>query len=236
MFSHRLPSWADVLSLLQDIRLSFCPAAVRRSHPPEATERALDAAKVTGLLQALVFAVLLAVYYLAFMRQRIHYFDAALSQTPHEVQTGALILLTFDFLIHPGALLLLYLLVEGALRFLGGAVFEEIVPSLPVFLAFKLNGYRRAKPQAVIEDTFENLPDGERVRIASAYPKTGWNATITIDIHGQWYEVEREESGMPPRAYIYLLRPAPAGKILRKYESYIVPATGSINTGAETQS
>jgi hypothetical protein len=224
MLSHRLPSWADVLSLLQDVCLSFCPAAVRRSHPPESNERALDAAKIMGVLQALLFAVLLAAHYLAFMRHRTHQLDSVLSQAAPELQSGALVLLTFDFLIHPSALLLLYFLVEGALRFLGGVVFGEIVPSLPVFLAFKLKDYRRARPQAIIEDTFENLPDGERVQIASAHPKPGWNATITIDIDGQWYEVEKEESGTPPRAYIYLLRPAPAGKVLRKYERYILPA------------
>jgi hypothetical protein len=176
------------------------------------------------------------------MRQRVHYFNPALGQAAPTIQTGALVLLTFDFLIHPGTLLLLYLLVEGALRFLGGVVFGEIVPSLLVFLAFKLKGYRRARPQAVIEDTFENLPDGGRVKIASAYPKPGWNATITIDIDGQWYEVEKEESGMPPRAYIYLLHPAPAGKVLRKYERYVPPVAfqgtdaESIRTVTEMQS
>jgi len=89
-------------------------------------------------------------------------------------------------------------------------------------------GYRRAKPLAEIPDTFENLPEGERVRIASAHPKPGWNATITIDIGGRWYEIEKEETGMPPRACIYLLRPAPLGKILRKYEQYMPPVSEDI--------
>jgi hypothetical protein len=158
------------------------------------------------------------------MRQRILQFGPVLGEAAPVIQTGALVVLTFDFLIHPGSLLLLYLLAEGALRFLGGVVFGEIVPSLPVFLAFRVKSYRRAKPKAVIEDSFESLPDGERVQIASAHPKLGWNATITVDIDGLWYEVEKEESGMPPRAHVYILRPAPASKILRKYERYIVPA------------
>jgi hypothetical protein len=242
MLSHRLPFWADMLSLLRDVWLSFCPAAVRRSHPSESTERTLDAAKITGLLQALVFAVLLIVHYAAFMRQRMLHFYPVLGQTAPVIQSGALVLLTFDFLIHPISLLLIYLLVEGALRFLGGVFFGEIIPSLPVFLAFKLKSYRPGKPQAVIEDAFENLPVGERVKIASAHPKPGWNATITIDIDGQWYEVEKEDRGLPPRSHIYLLRPAPPSKILRKYERYILPAgfqstnTESSRTVTELQS
>jgi hypothetical protein len=222
--------------LLKDACLSFCPAAVRRDHRPESTERALGAAKITGFLQTLFFAALLVFQYIAFIRQRTHQFGSVLGNAAPAVQAGGLIIFTFDFLIHPISLLLLYLMVEGALRFLGGVVFGEIVPSFSVFLAFKLRGYRRAKPQVVIEDTFENLPDGERVKIASAHPKSGWNATITIEIDGRWYEVEKEEIGMQPRTYIYLLRPAPMGKILRKYERYMLPAAESIGTIPEVQS
>ena len=236
MLSYPLTSWADVRSLLQDIGLSFCPAAIRRKHRPASTVRALAAAKITGLLQALVFAVLLIIHYATFIRRRTHQFAPVLDQTTTTVQSGALILLTFEFLIHPESLLLFYLLLEGALRFLGAVFFGEIVPSLPVVLAFKLMGYRPTRPQAIIEDTFENLPDGERVQIASAHPKPEWNAMITIDIDGQWYEVEKEEKGMPPRAYIYLLRPAPGGKILRKYERYERPTAESIRSVTEMRS
>ncbi|HXB20774.1 MAG TPA: hypothetical protein VNV88_05285 [Candidatus Solibacter sp.] len=223
MLSHQSPSWAVFRSLLRDIFLSFCPIAVRRSHPPESTERTLAAAKITGLLQALVFAVLSVFHYAAFMLLRAHQLGRVLGGAAEAVQGAAMILLTFDFLIHPGSLLLLYFLVEGVLRFLGGVFFEEIVPSLPVFVAFKIMSHRRAEAPTEIPDTFENLQDGERIRIASAHPKSGWNTTITIDIGGQWYEIEKEEIGTPPRAYIYLLRPAPAGKILRKYEQYMPP-------------
>lgn len=242
MLSHQSPSWAVVRSLLRDIFLSFCPIAVRRSYAPESTERSLVAAKITGLLQALVFAVLLVFHYAAFMQMRAHQLGRVLAGAAEHVQGGVTILLTFDFLIHPGSLLLLYFLGEGVLRFLGGVFFEDIVPSLPVFVVFKIMRHSRAKPLAEIADTFENLPDGERIRIASAHPKPAWNATITIDIGGQWYEVEKEEIGMPPRVYIYFLRPAPAGKILRKYEQYIPPAipqdavSESIRSITETQS
>lgn len=230
MLSYRLPSWTDFVSLVQDIGLSFCPASVRRRHPPASTERVLSIAKITGLLQALAFVALLVLSYAAFMRQRAHQFGAALERTSIQAQSGALVLFTLDFLIHPSSLLLLYLAVEGFVRFLGSIVFGTILPSLPVTLSFKLKNYLDTKPQAVIQDRFEHLEDGERVLISSAHPKTGWNASITIDIDGQWYEIEKEEIGNLPLAHTYLLRPAPPGKVLRGYERYVPPPTEKITT------
>ena len=50
--------------------------------------------------------------------------------------------------------------------------------------------------------------------------------------HGQWFEVEREEQAQPPRPYVYVLRPAPTGKILRGYQEYDIapPDTPEIKT------
>jgi hypothetical protein len=67
-----------------------------------------------------------------------------------------------------------------------------------------------------LADQLENLPEG-RMRIASVGAKTGWNAN-TIGLNGQWFEIEREESDALPRPFVYILRPVPPGKILRRYE------------------
>ena len=129
-----------------------------------------------------------------------------------------------DYLLHPFSLFLLYLTIEGFIRFVGGLITGEVVPSLAVSLLFKaFNSFSRARDrrQSVLlpVDLLENLPEG-RIRIASAGTKAGWNTSTTIGLNGQWFEIEREESGMPPRAFIYILRPAPPGKILRRYEVY----------------
>jgi hypothetical protein len=195
----------------------------------------LDIAKITGLLQALSFIALLVLSYAAFLRQRAHRFGAALERTSLTVQSGALLIFTLDFLIHPSSLLLLYLALEGFVRFLGGLVFAEIIPSLPVTLSFKLMDYLHNKPQPVIQDQFEYLQDGEHILISSALPKSGWNASITIDIDGQWYEIEKEEIGNPPLAHAYLLRPASPGKVLRGYERYEPPTGKKITTTSEIQ-
>lgn len=131
-----------------------------------------------------------------------------------------------DFLIHPLSLLLLYLAIEGLVRFVGGLITAEIVPNLLVSLYFKTadslsrSSARRHSPPPV-PDIADRLADG-RIRISSARQKTGWNSSITVGIGGQWFEVESEEQAPPPRAFVYVLRPASPGKVLRGYQEYDV--------------
>jgi hypothetical protein len=134
------------------------------------------------------------------------------------------ILVMFEFLFHPLSFFLLYLAFEGAVRFIGSLVTAEIVPSLLILAFFKLSdsisrSITRQRIGPPLEDAVERLP-GDRIRISSAEPKSGWNSSVTIGIDGQWFEVEREEHAQPPRPYIYFLRPAPPGKILRGYQEY----------------
>ena len=119
------------------------------------------------------------------------------------------------------------LATEGFIRFVGGIAASEVVPSLPVVLFFKIRKHlherrvrRDLKPLISIPDSLERLSDGERLRIKTAIAKAGWNASITIGVDGEWYEVEREERGAFPRTHIYILRRAPVGKILRAYDEY----------------
>ena len=83
-----------------------------------------------------------------------------------------------------------------------------------------------------IADSLVRLPDG-RVRIASATPKAGWNASVTIGIDGQWFEVECEDQAQLPHSHVYVLRPAPPGKILRGYQEYDVPSAMNASSTVE---
>ena len=134
-------------------------------------------------------------------------------------------LVVLEFLFQPLSFFLLYLALEGAVRFLGSLLTDEIVPSLLVFLFFKISDStsrsvrRRPRHGPAVADAVEWLANG-RIRIDSASAKAGWNSSITIGIDGTWFEIEREEHGQPPRPYMYVLRPAPQGKILRGYQEY----------------
>lgn len=133
-------------------------------------------------------------------------------------------LVVLEFLFQPLSFFLLYLALEGAVRFFGSLVTAEIVPSLLVFLFFRISdstsrSVRRRRQGPAVADVVEWLANG-RIRIASTSAKAGWNSSITIGIDGKWFEIEREDRSLPPRPYMYVLRPAPPGKILRGYQEY----------------
>lgn len=206
-------------SILRDFLLSFCPARIRRRHRPGSQLTVLRAATWGGLAQLLLAAFLLL------MRLKSHFVLRAQQLGPriagsNETGHAIIVLIVFlDFLIHPLSLLLLYLAIEGFVRFAAGMITEEIVPSLLVSLCFKTTDSASRTRVPPVADIADRLPDG-RIRISSASQKTGWNSSITIGIGGQWFEVEREDQELPPWTFIYTLRPASPGKVLRGYQEY----------------
>jgi len=222
-----------MLGLLRDIALSFCPASVRRSHRPQSSLRVLLASTLTGILQIPLCLWLLLSGYKTFLALKAEQYGPALGHTNQTTQAWfAAVLFVEYILFHPLALLLLYLAFEGIVRFAAGLCVSEVVPSFPVALIFKIKASlvrgqaRRAlKHLASIPDVLEILTDGEHLRIATAVAKSRWNESLTIGIQGIWYELEREEQGVPPRMYGYFLRRAPVGKILRAYEEYDIAVT-----------
>jgi hypothetical protein len=223
-----------VLSVLRDFLLAFCPAAVRRRTPPVSPLRALHAATWGGLMQFLLAAFALALRFKAYFVVRAHQLDPHVGGTTEIIEAGIVVFITLEFLIHPLSLFLLYLAVEGLVRFAGGLITAETLPSFVVFLGFKIAELpallqKRREQAALPPDTLEALPDG-RIRIASALPKPGWNASITIGVNGQWFEVECAEQAAPPRPYIYVLRPASPGKVLRGYHEYDLASALKVGT------
>ena len=211
-------------SILRDFLLSFCPAKVRQTWRPSSQLTVLRAAMWSGAAQFLLTTLVLIGqfkhYFIARSQQMAPHMDGV-NSTGEAVVT---VLVVLEFLFHPLSFFLLYLALEGAVRFIGSLVTAEIVPSLLVFPFFKLSdstsrSISRRRKGPPVADAVERLPDS-RIRIASAAAKTGWNSSVTIGIDGQWFEVEREEHAQPPRPYVYVLRPAPPGKILRGYQEY----------------
>jgi hypothetical protein len=211
-------------SIFRDFLLSFCPAKVRQAWRPSSQLTVLRAAMLSGAAQFLLMALVLVTqfkhYFIVRSQQMAPHMDG-MNSTGEAVIT---VLVVLEFLLHPLSFFLLYVALEGAIRFVGSLVTAEIVPSLLVFLFFKLSdstsrSISRRRQGPPMADAMERLPDS-RIRIASATPMPGWNSSITIGIDGQWFEVEREEHAQPPRPYVYVLRPAPPGKILRGYQEY----------------
>ena len=213
-----------VLNLLRDLLLSYCPEAIRRKAPPSSSLVTLRASIWSGLAQQLLAGLALLLGFRPYFVWRAHSMATQIAGSNETGQTIAVVVIVFEYLLHPLSLLLLYLAIEGFIRFVGGLVTGEVVPSLAVSLFFqasssfvRLRAHRTATPP--VADLLEHLPEG-RVRIASAEAKAQWNASLTIGLDGQWFEVEREETGNSLRPFVYILRPVPPGKILRRYEEY----------------
>ena len=228
-----------MMSLLRDCLLAFCPAALRRRTPPVSPRRTLRVATWGGLAQFLLAASALVIRFETYFAHRAHELGPHVGGTTEVVDSGIAVFITVEYLIHPLSLFLLYLAVEGLVRFAGGLITAEVIPNLFVFLGFKIahmagNRQEQRRLAALPADTLEELPDG-RIRIATAQPKQRWNASVTIGLSGKWFEVESAEAGSAPRPFIYLLRPSPPGKVLRGYEEYdAAPAPQSLRaTDAE---
>lgn len=211
-------------TILRDVLLSFCPAALRQKIRPYSPLTMVRAAIWLGLAQVVICSFLLVTRYRHFFETRAQLWSGQMRGTPEWFQAGAAVLITFEFLLYPISVVLLYFLVEGFVRFAAGLITSEAVPTLPVWLGFKVIDFQQRRNHAhhlklILPDRFEVLPE-QRLRISSALPKAGWNGSITISIDDHWYEIESEETGSAPHPYIYLLRPTPPGKILRRLEQY----------------
>lgn len=213
-----------MLNVLRDFLLSFCPAGLRRIYPPESPLRTLRAATWGGLAQFFLAAMALVLRFKTYFALRAQQLAPQIAGGTEVFQSGVAIIVMFEYLIHPLSLLLLYLAIEGLFRFFAGVATGEPLPNLGAALAFRIAMLKQAdkvrkQDAALLPDLVETLPDG-RIRIASARPRGHWTSSITIGLEGRWFEVERAEAGRPPRVHVYLLRPAPPGKVLRGYEEY----------------
>jgi hypothetical protein len=221
-----------MLEWLHDIALAFCPASVRAMHRPHSSLHVLWAAMLTGPLQTFVFSRWLLHNYLAFLADRSRLYGHALQQQNETTQAWFFVVFALEYLLfHPMAWLLVYLSLEGFVRFAGALCASEVIPSLPVLLAFKLkSGFdkrdarRHAPSQVALPDLLEVMAGGERMRVAASHPKERWNSSLTVGIGGECYELESQERGSSLRPYVYLLRRAPIGKAFRGYEEYDLAA------------
>lgn len=219
--------------LLLDAALSFCPLSVRSVYRPYSSSRVLLAAILTGVIQTALCARGLFLGYVAFLALHNKQYGHVVGSANVTTQAWLVLVLFVEYVIfHPFPLILLYLAFEGVVRFVGGVCASEVVPSLPVVLAFRIRGYilekraqRALQHLLSVPDSVEVLSGGERLRIAAAIAKTKWNPSLTIGIQGEWYEVEKREEDPPPRSFVYVLRRAPVGKVLRAYEEYELPVT-----------
>ncbi len=210
--------------MFRDWLLSFCPEEFRRAHRPYSSSRVATLALWSGLLQFVFFAALLSLRYLHFIALRARLWSPIIQRVTDRQESGLFVESTLEFLLYPLSLLLIYFSLEGLVRFFAVVIGREVVPSLPVYLGCALVRWRDSAREdqrlgSLPPDRVDYLP-GARVRIASARLRPTWNATVTIQIAGEDYEIENKEPGDSTRPFVFVLRRVPVGKVRRGYEEY----------------
>ena len=210
-------------NFLVGIGMSLLPRAWWRGWQPESTVHFRWATMLSGALQLVAFLLVSVRLYFQFLASRAPIYGGG----GGPMSIVALGFATLEYLLYPHHLLLGYLMVEGLVRAGAAFIADEILPSLPLWLAARIQ--QRIQATAVEAALGPRLPDTvERVeglpyelRIASCRPKEKWkDKLLTIAYEEQFYEVFREERGQPPRPFVYLLRKAPGSKVIRGHYHY----------------
>lgn len=220
-------------NFLAGIVLSLLPERYRSWWQPASTVDFRRATLLSGVLQFGGCLFLLIDRYLAFFQQRVQEMgtvvigagaeEALASRT---LQYGMGLVTTLEYLMKPLTILLIYFGLEGLVRLGAALITEELLPTLPLALAVRLQerieGRRAEKALGPpIADLVERATGKDyELRIASCRPKPTWDRLMTVAFEDEHYEVVREEPGRPPRRFIYLLRKIPPGKIIRGLHHY----------------
>ncbi|MBZ5568210.1 MAG: hypothetical protein LAN64_10220 [Acidobacteriia bacterium] len=131
----------------------------------------------------------------------------------------------FQYMFSPITLLILYFALEGAVRIFAVVASDEVLPTLPLQLvAWALEvgkvEYQEHELGPRLADVVEpGLPGKYDLKVLSCRPKE-WNHLVTIRFNDQMYEVQSEQTGLPPWRFVYLLRLKPESKIVRSLQDY----------------
>lgn len=204
---------------------SFFPERWRRQ-----VAVSVSAAAVSGAAE-FIFCLGVIIYrYFTFMHMRmLASMDVMLKSAERAGETaimGSGFVLLLEYVIQPLTIVLCYFTFEGVVRLVAAVVTDEMYPSLPFYLALllqqKIEGVRRERAlgERVVDEVRAVDSDAFTLQIASCRPKEGWNKLTTIAYQDQLYELAAVKEGLPPRPFVYLLRPKPDHKVIRGIHHY----------------
>ncbi len=207
--------------------LSFLPQRYRKIFTPY--ELPPSSALWGGILEALISLGLLIRGYYAYMAERIAGLPPAVFSKAGEkggesaiMGLGSIFML--EYMIHLTTILLVFLMLEGAVRAIAAVGSDEVLPSLPLQLLALLHSRLDAQAHekklgARLRDDVQPTASGDALQIASCRPKS-WTKLTTISHEGVFYELAAENKGPAPRPFVYLLRKKPPTAVIRGIQAY----------------
>lgn len=133
-------------------------------------------------------------------------------------------LLVLEYILHFTTILLLFIVIEGAVRAIAAVGAKETLPDLPLFLLAKLHSRIEAESHerslgARLRDEIHIDPAGISLEIKCCRPKQ-WNQLTTVSHDGQLYELVSEQKAPAPRPFVYLLRKKPPTAVIGGIYAY----------------
>jgi hypothetical protein len=184
---------------------------------------------LSACLQFVICGAVLWIRYPAFLAARVAEMAARAGVSDKTasvfIEYAAGVFSVFQYMVNPISLVLVYFMLEGGVRIFASVANDEVLPTLPLqFVAWAHDyasfRYEEKSMGARIADVVQPGEPGKYdLKIASCRPKQ-WNHLTTIGWNDEFFELDREEQGPPPRRHVYLLKKLPPGKIIRGLHHY----------------
>ena len=133
----------------------------------------------------------------------------------------------FNFWLDPIVLVCLYFFFESVVRVFAAIEGNQIIGVLPLYSISLVHGLldrvvqkRYLGPLVIDQIVPGGAGQGYALRVQSCRPKPDWNNYVSVEFRGEFFECFKEETGPPPRRFIYYLRKRSIGRlvvVIRKY-------------------
>jgi hypothetical protein len=214
-----------IKNFVKAIFFSPLPKELAGNYRPASTVAFLRGAYIGALLE-LSFCYPLLQNYFHFLQVRADELNSlshgALRSANEGTQLYFHYILTLEYLIHPLSLVLLYLTIEGALRFLSIFFTGENYPSLILVAGLKVRraiAASRSARNPSLPDEIRFEPDSEHIlKILSCKPKDEWRELMTLEYRDEFFELaEISKSASAERPFGYYFRRKHPGAVIRKF-------------------
>ena len=196
------------MDFLFALLLSILPPHYRRGYLHIGGSYLLQAAAVTSFLEIVIVCIFYA-------KGFVEYIPSA------SIGPAAFL----EYFFTGKGLLLAFFFLDGAIRLLA-AIAGQALGIIPLYFVSWIHDLfdRRAirkRECPLVPDLVERTDtSGAELRILTCRPRKNWDKWMTVMYEENLYEITGAEFALPPRPYVYVLRPKPESKVIRGLHRY----------------